>query len=43
MKKEKEKCHRCACKPHCNKKCTNCGNCDTCDCNECLQRFAVDG
>ena len=43
MKKEKVKCHRCACRPHCDEKCGNCGNCDTCDCNECLQRFAVDG
>ena len=43
MKKEKSKCHRCACMAHCNKKCANCENCDTCDCNKCLQRFAVDG
>ena len=43
MAKEKAKCHRCACRPHCDKKCNNCENCDTCDCSKCLTRFAVDG
>jgi len=33
---KKGKCHRCACRPHCDEKCKNCDNCDTCDCMQCL-------
>ena len=41
--KRKDKCYRCACKPHCETKCKNCENCDICDCPQWLLRFAPDG
>ena len=36
MEKENDTCLRCACRPHCDKTCSNCENCDVCDCNSCL-------